>query len=778
MAFALASLNQHAVGDDTVDATQPAIAAENGVFPLDAVNVCKLMLFNSVDYARQVEELYDAMLEVRRDLSVDEPAFSGISEIATKLAQSIATDDYSVYQQAGRVQIHGQLSAAEREFLRTLRKVERLRRALYVDAMTGETTGGGTVHTNSTGATFVGGYYGLLKQQQTIRNQRLTVIRLRDRLNMMEASLIESLSSDPGNQAIIVRQRLHVAQAEQALLKAKNRLLVSQSTYETAADRFKRMIGLPASMRVKLDAGKIDAINLFPPSTLSLKERVASLRDSIGEMNVAILECGELKVDQDTGLPVATVTWDHSLESLLRKLQALIDQNRNLLRNIADRQLDEARADIATLKKVVPDRKRDFLSISRICNEASGVSAIASKLDPGQTNWIASIDSRVVDPASIESIAVELDEQVTGIGKRIASYEKRMIKVRAKITSLLSASPKSDGQELAVELRDGVIFEAQDLTAELFDDVSALSQIRAHARIHRIRVLPVELPCGTALEIACRYRRDWLNARAALVASNRRIGSADESEASWDLVFGRAAQRLPSHLDSVTQMRVHGGDFQFQMIQERRSHSPLVVDYAKAIREYNEFVDSVAFEVANAIRKLTVNQIVFELQRSAALSAFRQCESANDLITFRQARGQTLGSADVDEMMTALEDLQSAHSELANTWIKHEAERMSLDCALGTMRFDSDGAWVDPGAIDKDDAKEMSQSFANDPEFIFVPDEVPSEARLRGRESEDPKGLLRYAYDGKTWYRDPEGKVYVRQGEKWVRFTPVSDETP
>jgi hypothetical protein len=778
MAFALASLDQHAVGNDTVDATQPAIAAEDGVFQLDAVKACKLMLFNSVDYERQVEELYDAMLEVRRDLSVDEPEFSGILETATNLAQSIATDDYSVYQQAGRVQIHGQLSVAEREFLRTLRKVERLRRMLYVGALTGKSTGDGTVNTNSTGATFVGGYYGLLKQQQTIRDQRLTVIRLRDRLAVMEASLIELLSSVPDNPAIILHQRLHVAQAEQALLKAKNRFLVSQSSYETAVDRFKRTIGLPASMRVKLDAGMIDAINLFPPSMLSLQERVASLRDSIGEMNVAILESGELKVDPDTGLPAATVTWNRSLETLLRKLQTLIDQNRNVLRNMADRQLDEARADIATLKQVIPQRKRDFGSISRICNETKGSSAIASGLDPGQPNWIASVDSRVVDPASIESIAVELDGQVTRIVKRIASCEKRMIKAHAEITSLLSASPKPDSQQLAVLLRDVVVLETQDLSAGLFDDVSALSQIRSHARIHRIRVLPVELPCGTALEIASRHRRDWLNARAALVASKRRVGSSDASDASLDLVFGRAAQRLLSHLDSVTRLRVHGGDFQIQMIQERRNHSPLVVEYEKAIREYNEFVDNITIEVASALRALTRNQLFFELQRSAALSALRQCESANDLIAFREARGQTVGSTDVDDMMTGLENLQTAHSKLANTWIKHEAERISLDFALGTMRFDSDGAWVDPGAIDKDDAREMLQSFANDPAFIVLPDEVPSEARLLGLESEDPKGLLRYSFDGKTWYRTPEGKVYFRQGEEWVHYTPKPDETP
>ncbi len=87
-------------------------------------------------------------------------------------------------------------------------------------------------------------------------------------------------------------------------------------------------------------------------------------------------------------------------------------------------------------------------------------------------------------------------------------------------------------------LRDEIILASQDLVAELGDDVLALQLVQARARTESVVLPEVDIAPEEALEIARKNRRDWANARAALVDSWREIEvMADDLESSLDVVF-------------------------------------------------------------------------------------------------------------------------------------------------------------------------------------------------------------------------------------------------
>jgi hypothetical protein len=210
-----------------------------------------------------------------------------------------------------------------------------------------------------------------------------------------------------------------------------------------------------------------------------------------------------------------------------------------------------------------------------------------------------------------------------------------------------------------------------------------------------------------ALEVARRYRRDWMNNRAALVDAWRLIQfQADQLQGGLSILFsGDLANVGQNPFDlraSNGRLRV-GAQFDAPLtrLAERNTYRQAIIEYQQARRRYYQFEDGVAQTLRGELRRVTANQINFELQRRAVIVAARQV-MLNTLIDQEEQRTLTTRVTAARDAVQALTDLLDAQNNFMGLWVNYEVLRYSLDLDLGTMQLDSEGLWIDPGKFGPD----------------------------------------------------------------------------
>ena len=259
--------------------------------------------------------------------------------------------------------------------------------------------------------------------------------------------------------------------------------------------------------------------------------------------------------------------------------------------------------------------------------------------------------------------------------------------------------------ELAKGLRDEVILPSQDLLAELGDDVLTLQLIQARARTESVVLADVDIDPATAFQIARKNRRDWANARDALVDSWRLIEfNADDLESSLDVVFSGDVQNVgnnPLNLDSSTgRLRVGlEWDAPLTRLQERNTYRQSLIEFNQARRTYYQYEDGIWRLLRGQVRQLQLNRFNFELGRQSVRIAAAQIELNEDIRLFRDARGLSSGVTAARDTITALEALLNSQNSLLNIYVNYEVVRRGLDFDLGTMELTPEGMWIDPGSF-------------------------------------------------------------------------------
>jgi len=217
---------------------------------------------------------------------------------------------------------------------------------------------------------------------------------------------------------------------------------------------------------------------------------------------------------------------------------------------------------------------------------------------------------------------------------------------------------------------------------------------------------PIDLDSDEAFQIARVYRRDWMNARAALVDSWRLIAfNANDLLSQLDIVFsGDVLNRgdNPLQLDSSTgRLRV---GFQFDSpinrLAERNNYRQALIEFQQAKREYYQFQDRISLSLRNTLRTLDRDRTNFELRRAAIRVAIDQVELARLRLREPPKPGveATFGATIARDLVSALSDLLNVQNDFLSVWLDYEVQRLNLDFDLGTMQLDSRGMWIDPGA--------------------------------------------------------------------------------
>jgi len=586
----------------------------------------------------------------------------------------------------GRTRVLERLTISERSLLANVRQMERYRRGFYLNIATGRDSGGGPSRrggffggsglegfagvggggfgavgnfgfgggfggfgfnqgvgggfTGGAGAAGAGGFMGLLQNQQTIRNQRSNVSSLRDSYEQLQASY------DAGRIDLF-----QVDLARQALYNAQSQLLTAEAGYETTLDNFKITLGLPPELEVRIKDPMLDRFNLLDPQLEVVEERVT---DAL----VGLRELRQRVQDEANPLDTKSPEFEQRFARWLDECMAL--------ESMANERLDAVEADMKAVEEALPKR-REYLR------------DLAGREEVRQ----AQIDPRLF---SVE----ELDRRVA---KRREEYEM----LKQNLATIWADLDKLE-QQGAVET-ETLLPAVIDSMAHLSGRLLELSLVQAAARLDAIYFPPVELTDDEAILIASAYRRDWQNARAALVDSWRLIYfNANALLSDLNFIFSGDISNLGDNpfriRDTTGRLRVGlQWDPPMTRLAERNIYRQSLIEYQQARRNYYQFRDRVAQGLRANLRQTRLNEINFELRRAAVLVAISQV----DLTQLRLSQPPQVGvetqfgDTTARDLVQSLSDLLNVQNDFLSVWVNYEVQRQALDFDLGIMELDPAG---------------------------------------------------------------------------------------
>jgi hypothetical protein len=674
--------------------------------------------------------------------------YSGRTLINFNLVQPLLRD-------GGKARVLERLTRAERTLLYNVRAMERYRQAVNVQIMTGAnpgsgpTRGGGVFGSGLTGFTGVGGgfgsiqtagasgvsqsgaagagagqqggYIGLLQTQQILRNQQDNILRLRNNAQQLETQLLELLTTRAPTDTIL-RQRLQVAQARQALLNAQSTALNSQNTFQQTLDAFKATLGLPPQLCIEIKDPLIDEFQLIDRSTNDLQQQIQDAADAIGLTNRDIVETADERTDADTGAPIISLKWNDELREDLAELSAQLEPIAALTNQLRGPNLEVAKQNIANFEKRVDGRKKAVQKLrQKVDRDKDAICALLP---------VKRLDERVFDASRFDALPQRFGDEYLRLKKQFAAHPQQVRKVQDAIAEVLKEAESLDEVKLFSKLRDEVLLPGQNLLIDLRFDTLALQLLQARARTESIRLLDVDIRAERALEVARKYRHDWMNARGALIDEWRLIEfNANQLESTLNVIFSGDVQSKgenPFPLRASTGRLEAGIQFDSPIVRvsERNVYRQTLIEYQQARRSYYQFEDSVARGLRQEIRTLAANQLNFELQRFAVLQAAEQITLNDDIRAHGEATAQSAGATAARDAVSALSDLLDAQNNFLSVFVNYEVQRRQLALDLGTMKLDPEGIWLDPGSINDDAGGQLYPDECDLPPVPFTDDQI------------------------------------------------------
>jgi hypothetical protein len=338
--------------------------------------------------------------------------------------------------------------------------------------------------------------------------------------------------------------------------------------------------------------------------------------------------------------------------------------------------------DLRRLEEVLPKRRTEL-----------------EKLSEREETKELELDPDLLSPA-------KLDERVATLGTELETLRQRMAAAWARL-DVLTGTPTLTPQQRRVELTSAL--------TELSGSLLELSLLQARARLDAITFDPVDLTWEEGYCVASRHRRDWMNARAALVDSWRLIAfNANDLESDLDLVF---AGDIGNVSDNPFDLRATNGrlrvglqfDAPLTRLAERNVYRQSLIEYQQARRQYYQFRDRVQRDVRATLRQLRLDDLNFELRRAAVhvaitqvdLARLRLSEPARPVAastpgTPTQPGGQSqFGDTVARDLVNALIDLLNVQNDFLSVWVDHDVQRLQLDFQLGIMELDSRGVRIE-----------------------------------------------------------------------------------
>ncbi|MCA9264384.1 MAG: TolC family protein, partial [Planctomycetales bacterium] len=663
----------------------------------------------------------------------------------------------------GRERVLETLTIAERALLANVRQMERFRRGYYVEIVTGVNSGpgpnrrggffggsglegfsgvggggfgrvggtggggGGTFGTGGAGGGQAGGFLGLVQAQQVIQNQRANISALQSSVVQLES--------------FFTADRIDYFQVElarQAYFEAQSRLLNAELDFQRSLDQFKSDLGLPPQVDLGLDDQVVQGFQLVDPAVVPIQNQITDIQQNVGQTILEILQVAEGDVKQTdenaedvAQLPESPDFARGSLNGSLARLREDVAIAIEVCQQLLEENVPRARRDLVRLRAAVPERKRDIERLNRryrdrIVQDIKGMTA-------GEDEDIELLPFK---PDELDRLPRQLSKTLDDLVVRYQDHQRTLEKLVTDLESLGGELENLPAAQREQRLQSGALAPIPNALNELAADALSLTLVQARARTHAATLVPVDMDWQSAIEIARSNRRDWMNARAALVDSWRLIEfNADQLQSQLDLVFSGDLTGTGNHPLNVhnTEGRLRMGvrfDAPITRLAERNTYRQALIEYQQARRTYYQFEDSITAVLRNTVRTLDVNQLNFELRRAAVEVAIGQVELARLRLQEPPKPDEVaqLGATTARDLVSALQDLLSAQNDFLSVWINHEVSRRSLDFDLGTMQLDPTGLWLDPGPLVADPViGEISPfSEADDDDETTRSDDLPA----------------------------------------------------
>lgn len=590
---------------------------------------------------------------------------------------------------SGRARVLERLTQSERTLLANVRQMQQFQQGFFTEIAVGRDAGDGPVR--GAGLQGVGGAgLGIGGTFGATVGGYLGLLQTQQQIRNLASNVAGLRDSLVQLQELYeagrIRNPLQVEQARQALYNGQSRLLTTKVNYETRLDAFKVQLGLPPELQVVASDPYLDRFRLIDDPLTELQEQVITLLNEVRDP--------ASRDDADV------------LERLVSRAAAL--------KELVSAQQVIVRQDFAAQLESLAARREQLEGLLRRPEVVSGEVDVEPYLPSG-------LDARV------ERRRDNLEQLEHGLDEIWLQLEK----LRA---AALQAAPAETRKQLVEAL------------TELSGRLLELSLAQAGARLDSVVLPPVELTPPEAFEIARRNRRDWMNARAALVDAWRQIEfDANALLSGLNVLFSgdiRSTDDNPVRFrDTTGRLRV-GVEFDAPLTRllERNVYRDSQIQYQRARRNYMLFEDRISQSLRNVLRVIELNKLNFELRRAAVIVAIRQVDLARERLREppRGIEGATISPTTARDLVSALSDLLDAQNDFLSIWVNYEASRMSLDLELGTMQLDERGVWIDPGRIDAGRETTAHQAGPNHDaaEFEQLPGEyIPPPA---GRDFELP----------------------------------------
>lgn len=545
------------------------------------------------------------------------------------------------------------LTQTERTLLANVRQMQQFQLGFYVKIATGRNSGEGPSRNDIVGASGLGVIAGTPSGRTGapaaggflgLLSQTQQIENLEANVARLRQSLDQLAAAfDAGR----IGSRLQVDQARLALFNNQSNLLSAKAAYQTQLDAYKVDIGLPPELSMRIGDPLLKRFSTTNPQATALDRDLTALQTRLRDRT---------RVNSAPQL--------QEIHAELAKLEHLFK-----------RLVESARADLGGLRKALPERKQRL--------EAVAKSVIAAELG--------------VEPSALS--AVELENRATQYLKQLEGNAIELQRLSGRVQVFAEVLNAKEFESARAEL--------VDLAADFSGLLLAVSLNQTGIRLDTAELPVVEINSQQALAAAKEHRLDWMNARARLVDSWRKVGFyANALKSGLDFT---AAAGMGTVNNRVAQFDGRTGfvraglrfDTPLSRLAERNNYREALIEYQRARREYMLFEDRVGQSLRNTTRLIELCQLNFELRRSAVQVAISQVDIARLRLEEPPRPGVVaqIGATTARDLVTALSDLLDAQNDFLSMRVGYDVLRLELDFESGTMHLDNDGLWSDPGPI-------------------------------------------------------------------------------
>jgi len=545
------------------------------------------------------------------------------------------------------------LTQTERTLLANVRQMQQFQLGFYVKIATGRNSGEGPSRNDIVGASGLGVIAGTPggRTGAPAAGGYLGLLSQTQQIENLEANVarlrqsLDQLAAafDAGR----IGSRLQVDQARLALFNSQSNLLSAKAAYQTQLDAYKVDMGLPPELAMSIRDPLLKRFSTTNPDATALDRTLTVLQTRLRDRT---------RVNESPQLL--------EMHSELAKLEQPFA-----------RLVEGARTDLGGLRRALPERKKRL--------EAVAQSVVAAELG--------------VEPSVLSS--AELENRATRYAKQLDGNATELQRLSGRIQGFAEVLNTKEFETARAEL--------VDLVADFSGLLLAVSLNQTGIRLDTAELPVVEIDSQQALATAKEHRLDWMNARARLVDSWRKVGYyANALKSGLDFT---AAAGMGTINNSVAQFDGRTGfvraglrfDTPLSRLAERNNYREALIEYQRARRDYMLFEDRVGQSLRNTTRLIELCQLNFELRRSAVQVAISQVDIARLRLEEPPRPGVVaqIGATTARDLVTALSDLLDAQNDFLSMRVGYDVLRLELDFESGTMHLDNDGLWSDPGPI-------------------------------------------------------------------------------